>query len=79
MDKDRDPQTFQIPDTREGWVESVKLLLESYFHGQDHQYEFDYSIVRPAGVPIKGFGGVSSGPEPLQEVHENIRKVLRKK
>ena len=34
VDKDREPQTFQIPDTREGWVESVKLLLESYFHGQ---------------------------------------------
>jgi len=75
VDKDRDPQTFQIPDTREGWVESVKLLLESYFHGQA-PVEFDYSIVRPAGVPIKGFGGVSSGPEPLQEVHESITEVL---
>ena len=75
VDKDRDPQTFQIPDTREGWVESVKLLLESYFHGQA-PVEFDYSIVRPAGVPIKGFGGVSSGPEPLQEVHESITSVL---
>ena len=40
--------------------------------------EFDYSIVRPAGVPIKGFGGVSSGPEPLQEVHESITDVLEK-
>ena len=77
VDKDRDVQTFQIPDTREGWVESVKLLLESYFHGQAPM-EFDYSIVRPAGVPIKGFGGVSSGPEPLQEVHESITDVLEK-
>ena len=77
VDKDRQPQTFQIPDTREGWVESVKLLLESYFHGQA-PVEFDYSVVRPAGVPIKGFGGVSSGPEPLQEVHESITEVLEK-
>ena len=75
VDKDRDSQTFQIPDTREGWVESLRLLLESYFHGQA-PVEFDYSIVRPAGVPIKGFGGVSSGPEPLQEVHESITEVL---
>ena len=75
VDKDRDSQTYQIPDTREGWVESVKLLLESYFHDQA-PVEFDYSIVRPAGVPIKGFGGVSSGPEPLEEVHESIQKVL---
>ena len=30
------------------------------------------------GEPIKGFGGMSSGPEPLKEVHEDIRKVLEK-
>ena len=34
VEKDRDEQVFEIPDTREGWVESLKLLLESYFHGQ---------------------------------------------
>ena len=39
--------------------------------------EFDYSKIRPAGVPISGFGGVS-GYEPLEEVHEDIRKVLEK-
>jgi adenosylcobalamin-dependent ribonucleoside-triphosphate reductase len=75
--KDRAEETFQIPDTREGWVESLRLLLESYFHGTAPM-QFDYSIVRPAGEPIKGFGGVSSGPEPLKEVHEDIRKVLEK-
>ena len=32
--KSKEKQQFQIPDTREGWVESLKLLLESYFHGQ---------------------------------------------
>ena len=67
--------TYQIPDTREGWVESLKLLLESYFHGQA-EVKFDYSKIRLAGEPIKGFGGVSSGPEPLEEVHNDIRKVL---
>jgi ribonucleoside-triphosphate reductase len=75
IDDNRDEQVFQIPDTREGWVESLRLLLESYFHGQA-PVEFDYTKVRPAGEPIKGFGGVSSGPEPLMEVHEDIRKVL---
>ena len=77
VDESRDDQTFEIPDTREGWVESLKLLLESYFHGQA-PIEFDYTKIRPAGVPIKGFGGVSSGPEPLEEVHQDIRKVLDK-
>jgi len=75
INRDRNEEIFMIPDTREGWVESLKLLLESYFHGTAH-VEFDYNQIRPAGVPIKGFGGVSSGPEPLKEVHEDIRKVL---
>ncbi len=71
----REVEIFQIPDTREGWVESLRLLLESYFHGTA-EIQFDYTKIRLAGEPIKGFGGVSSGPEPLKEVHEDIRKVL---
>ena len=76
IDKTRSTK-YVIPDTREGWVESLRLLLETYFHGQP-EVNFDYSEVRPAGVPIKGFGGVSSGPEPLMEVHESIKEVLEK-
>ena len=77
IDKTRDESLFEIPDTREGWVESLKVLLESYFHGTA-PVEFDYTNIRPAGEPIAGFGGVSSGHEPLLEVHEDIRKVLEK-
>lgn len=71
------PFHYSIPDTREGWVQSVALLLESYLSpGRQQRVEFDYSDVRPAGAPIKGFGGVASGPEPLMELHEAIRDVL---
>jgi adenosylcobalamin-dependent ribonucleoside-triphosphate reductase len=77
VNKDRLDETFEIPDTREGWVESLRLLLESYFHGTSNM-KFDYSKIRAAGEQIKGFGGVSSGPEPLKEVHEDIREVLEK-
>ncbi len=66
---------YVIPDTREGWVESLRLLLEAYFHGTE-ELNFDYTLIRPAGAVIKGFGGVSSGHEPLEEVHKEIRKVL---
>ncbi len=75
VNKDRNEEVYEIPDTREGWVESLRLLLESYFHGTAH-VEFDYTKIRDEGEPIKGFGGVSSGPEPLKEVHNSIRKVL---
>jgi adenosylcobalamin-dependent ribonucleoside-triphosphate reductase len=65
----------EIPDTREGWVESARLLLDSYSMGTG-EIEFDYSIIRPAGVPIKGFGGESSGPQPLMDLHLQIREAL---
>ena len=75
INRDRIEEIYMIPDTREGWVESLRLLLEAYFHGLPH-IEFDYNQIRDAGEPIKGFGGVSSGHEPLKEIHEEIRKVL---
>ena len=75
VNRDRNEEIYMIPDTREGWVESLRLLLESYFLGTAH-VEFDYNQIRLEGEPIKGFGGVSSGPEPLKEVHEDIRNVL---
>ena len=74
---DRDIETYVIPDTREGWVESVRRLLDSYFLGITG-VDFDYSKIRGAGEPIKGFGGVSSGHEPLKEVHEAITDTLNK-
>jgi adenosylcobalamin-dependent ribonucleoside-triphosphate reductase len=77
INKSRNKEIFEIPDTREGWVESLRLLLESYFHGTS-DIKFDYKKIRDAGEPIKGFGGVSSGPEPLKEVHDSIREVLEK-
>ena len=72
---DRKAELYAVPDDREGWVESLKMLLESYFLGTN-PVEFDYSLLRPEGELIKGFGGTASGPKPLQEMHESIRKVL---
>jgi ribonucleoside-triphosphate reductase len=69
-------QTFVVPDTREGWAESVGVLLESYFFKNRSAVEMDYSIVRPAGSPLKRFGGHASGPEPLRKLHEGIRKIF---
>jgi len=71
-------QTYVVPDTREGWVDSLRKLLESYCAkvGDSPAITFDYSKVRPAGQPIKGFGGTSSGPEPLKLLHTNIRRTL---
>ena len=71
----RRSELYEIPDTREGWVESLRLLLDSYAQGTG-EIEFDYSAIRPAGVPIRGFGGESSGPDPLVELHQSVRDIL---
>jgi len=69
--------SHQIADSREGWVESVRLLIDSYTISPEiGLIEFDYSLVRPAGTPIRGFGGVASGPGNLAELHELIRAFL---
>jgi len=68
-------EVFVIPDSREGWCESVKRLIESYEKGSK-TVVFDYSLIRPAGTPIRGFGGVASGPEPLKKLHEQLRVIL---
>ncbi|KAH8547664.1 hypothetical protein BGW37DRAFT_524075 [Umbelopsis sp. PMI_123] len=69
---------FVIPDSREGWVNSVGRLLDSYLSKNNSVVTFDYNEIRPAGRPIKGFGGLSSGPDPLRQLHEHIRDVLDK-
>ena len=68
--------TYEIPDTREGWVESIRLLLNSLLRPNQNIQKFDYSLVRPEGAPIKGFGGTASGPAPLIKLHEQLREVI---
>jgi len=71
----KDEVLFVIPDSREGWVESVRILINSYQKG-GNVVVFDYSKIRPRGKPIKGFGGTASGPDPLRDLHESIRVIL---
>jgi adenosylcobalamin-dependent ribonucleoside-triphosphate reductase len=68
--------TYEIPDTREGWVESVRLLINSFLRANQPIQEFTYDLIRPLGAPIKGFGGVASGPAPLIDLHTRIRNVI---
>lgn len=68
--------TYTIPDTREGWVESLTVLLNSYLKENQPRYLFDYSQIRPSGTPIKTFGGVAAGHEPLLKLHQHIDKMF---
>ena len=64
-----------ISDSREGWVNSVKILLNGFLLGAQVP-KFDYSSIRPAGEPIKGFGGTSAGAAPLIELHDSLTNLL---
>lgn len=66
---------FVVPDTREGWVDVLRIVLDS-FVGKSSLPVFDYSKVRPAGSSINGFGGTASGPEPLMEMVASIEKIM---
>lgn len=70
------PVYYHIPDTREGWIESVRLLIESYEKPWSPETRFDYCDIRPKGSPIRGFGGTASGPGPLIELHVSLRQQL---
>jgi hypothetical protein len=68
-------EQFVIPDSRDGWVKALEKLLDSHFHHKAPM-EFDYSLIRPAGVPLKAFGGVASGPAFLQELLQAVATIL---
>ncbi len=63
--------TFVVPDTTEGWADSLRAGLSTWFDGGD--IKFDFSNVRAAGSPLKVKGGRASGPEPLRKMLEFAR------
>jgi len=76
--KDTHDADFIVPDSREGWVKLLGKVLKAYFlSGKD----FTYSciLLRSKGAPIKGFGGLASGPETLCEGISKICSVLDKR
>ncbi len=75
MPDKKNPVAYIIPDSREGWAESVRLLIDSYTK-KGPWFSFDYSMIRPEGSPIHGFGGTASGPAPLKELHKRIENYL---
>ena len=69
-------ETYVIPDTREGWVDSTAILINAYLRSDSKAPAFDYSEIRKAGEPIRTFGGTAAGPEPLIRLHDYINKIF---
>ncbi len=71
-----EPELVVVDDTREGWVELISCLIDSYLEEGSSPVIYDVSKVRLYGTEIKGFGGVASGPEPLVQGFNGIREIL---
>ena len=69
-------ELITVEDSREGWVEAISCLIDSYLEEGSAPVAIDTSSVRAYGEPIKGFGGVASGPEPLVLGFNGIKDVL---
>jgi ribonucleoside-triphosphate reductase len=73
---------FIIPDSREGWVKFLEETLKcAFFSDSPEKGTFTYStqVIRGKNTPIKGFGGVASGPEDLCWGINKIAELLVKR
>ena len=66
--------TVLIEDSKAGWADSVKTLMNSLYDGQN--IYFDYSAIRPEGARLMTMGGRASGPAPLVKLHDFMRETM---
>ena len=63
-----------IEDSKAGWADSVKTLMNSLYEGQN--VYFNYNEIRPEGARLATMGGRASGPQPLVKLHDFIRETM---
>jgi intein/homing endonuclease len=71
---------ISIGDSREGWVQSYQALLALSSNEElatEVNVEIDPSHVRPAGEPLKGFGGVAN-PIKIPDLYPRLAKILNR-
>jgi hypothetical protein len=69
---------FIVPDSRAGWVALLDQVLQAFFV-TGKSFSYSAMLIRSAGTPIKGFGGVASGPNDLCKGIDQIVEVLRRR
>ena len=67
--------TITVADSKIGWAKALKELFALLYQGQVPQW--DMSKVRPAGAPLKTFGGRASGPGPLEDLFKFAIKIFK--
>ena len=69
---------YLISDSIEGWADSIKVLMKSYYYGGSH-INFDFSDIRAKGSELVTSGGKAPGPQPLKECLVKIDGILQTK
>ena len=69
---------FLVGDSIEGWADSIKVLMKSYFFGGP-TIEFDFSDIRAKGSLLVTSGGKAPGPQPLKECVVKLQGILESK
>jgi ribonucleoside-diphosphate reductase alpha chain len=64
-----------VADSKLGWAKSLRELISLLYQGLIPSW--DVSKVRPAGAPLKTFGGRASGPEPLEDLFKFIVDIFK--
>ena len=64
-----------VRDSKEGWAKGLRMLISLLYAGEVPKW--DLSNLRPAGAPLKVFGGRSSGPEPLNDLFKFVIRIFK--
>lgn len=75
---DTNDADYIVPDSREGWVSLLEQVLDAHFH-TGRNLSYSTICIRGKGAPIRGFGGVASGPEELAWGIQEISRVLNER
>ena len=67
---------ISVADSKIGWCEGMKELIALLYSGKVPTW--DTSKVRPAGAPLKTFGGRASGPAPLESLMQYTTDLFKR-
>lgn len=86
--------TYHVPDSREGWADSVFILVEAYTgvtsghllqsdeawtpHHRGKMPIFNYGAIRAQGALVNGTGCMAAGPLALQRLHQDMNTFFEK-
>ena len=67
--------TIVVPDSKLGWATALDEYVRLLYSGK--LPKVDTSRLRPAGAPLKSFGGRASGPEPFKRMFSNLAVIWK--